>query len=320
MVRVLFTITALLVLSGCGGGGSGSPATEVPPDSESETIPPESQDVSDSMPTSPGSDSLGDLPESNFYYAANNAALLRGELFGLGAVDNALLSKSLSFSLQQPDERISVRAAYTVRKTTSPGFIDLKETGETIIVVRNVSGDFLCSIELDDLALLDSNGIELDTRNGESIKGSHGNYFGQFSSCAAPDEDVYVLADLLSADYDLTDSLVIGSIAPGFVSNPVTEGFVASEYRVDPVSGHMVINVPNYRDTEWSAFLGYVVVLDEEGLPLAFDTITDSPASFNAPVPVGGVGQIINRNFTAPGGGGSFAGTAGSIRVIFNNR
>ncbi len=338
MIRLTFCCLVVFYLIGCGGSSSpapipAAPISDQPQNTDPEVTTPENGTPAVPLmptapstmttPTNPGSTSIADTRDSNFYFTGNNSALLQGELFGQGQVDNALLRTALDFSINIPNENIEVRAAYLVRFFLSVGSGNLSDEGIVISVVRNVSDEFVCSIDFDDLVLTDSAGTVLDTSGNSRATGSQGVIFGRnFDSCAAPAEDIYIISDSLRGDFDTASRLTIGSVDDTIVGEPATPGFVATAYSLDSETGAMKINVPNYRETDfWSAFLGDIVVLDDTGLPLAYTSIADTPSSFEGNVAPGDVGVITANGFFRQGSEeNSFLGSASALRITFRSR
>lgn len=230
--RHIANIVLVLMLTSCGGGGNGidstdpvgnMPGSDDVPTADAINTPEASNDGSNTVGSSTSglasdpdwADAADDV--NGFFLIGNNSALLSGLVFGAGIQSNAMLRKSVNWTMKEPDSRIRIHQMHVF----TSGVVNPTQAF-LAAVLQNVSDQGVCGIRFADSKALDAAGEELVDEVTpvfavSSLTGSISDIDDSTdyrSNCLMPGESGYIL-DTTSLDAGDIESIEIPEFVQG---------------------------------------------------------------------------------------------------------
>ncbi len=205
----------------------------------------------------------------------NNHARLEGEPVGLGLTDNTMLRKSVPVTLRYSGDSLEIDSVSLTRWSTTSTELSL------IIEVHNIGAGTQCNLSSDGIQLTAA-GVPVGPSKVAFVLGSVGVFNDrQRSSCLAPDETGYVLAQFFEDGtpvYDEVDGVelplegnVVNPLDPdalvipqAYSLAPLPEDPSLLQLEVDLTNeGQGSARVPSFSDSAW-------ILLDDQGQGLSW--------------------------------------------------
>ncbi len=336
--RPIACIVLVLVLTSCGGDGGGNgidstdpvgslPGSDDVPDADTIDTPEASNDGSYTVGSS--TSGLATDPDwadaadgaNGFFLTGNNSALLSGPVFGAGIQSNAMMRKSVNWTMKESDSRIRIRQMHVF----ASGVVNPTQAF-LAAVLQNVSDQGVCGIRFADSKALDAAGEELVDEVTpifavSSLTGSISDIDDSTdyrSNCLMPGESGYIL-DTTSLDAGDIESIEIPEFVQGLPFMFTREG-IGSGNGIVPISYTLGENdaievlVQNNSTIDLQLSSATLIALDESGLPLARSS-TVANKSILAP---GATATLEFKFEVILTGTYNFAGQSSTVRVAVN--
>jgi len=223
----------------------------------------------------------------------NNSATLSGAAIGDGSASTEQLRKELSLTLTEANPDFELGKAYAVAEDLG------SQSGALywVIPVTNVSEQFHCGISLSRLRFKNENDEVLSEKETAFVVGSVGKEDRFFQdNCLRPEEQGYFVGTDTRAVHSRVDSLEVdGIITNTFGLLPAETRVIPQNYTVEEAVGKsQIVNIdvknagPDTVDLSGGAT---IILLDDEGLPLYWETTTETEEQAGSLAP-GGTGRV----------------------------